>query len=160
VQDRHGRQRPEAGARDLRQGRPGGAGFRRPADHPDLGAHGRRHRRGAGRRHAPVNSIGDRVLDRSRQLGAEDAELYISRGTEFTVRVYNGEIESLVSAESRGIGLRTFRDNRVGFSYTSETDPDALDGLVDDALLNGRYNHADEANVLPVTQPADPLAGL
>jgi len=107
-----------------------------------------------------MNPIGERVLERCKRLGSEDAEVYLSRGTEFTVRVYNREIESLVSAESRGIGLRTFRDNRVGFSYTSETDPDALDGLVDDALLNGRYNHADEANVLPVTQPADPLAGL
>jgi len=107
-----------------------------------------------------VNPIGERVLERCRKLGAEDAEVYLSRGTEFTVRVYNREIESLVSAESRGIGLRTFREHRVGFSYTSETDPDALEGLVDDALLNGRYNHADEANVLPVTQPAEPLAGL
>ena len=107
-----------------------------------------------------MNPIGERVLERCKKLGSEDAEVYLSRGTEFTVRVYNREIESLVSAESRGIGLRTFREHRVGFSYTSETEPDALDGLVDDALLNGRYNHADEANVLPVPQPADPLAGL
>src|SRR5437667_10438622 len=107
-----------------------------------------------------MNPIGERVLERCKRLGSEDAEVYLSRGTEFTVRVYNREIESLVSAESRGIGLRTFREHRVGFSYTSETEPDALDSLVDDALLNGRYNHADEANVLPVTQPADPLAGL
>ena len=107
-----------------------------------------------------MNSIGDRVLDRSRQLGAEDAELYISRGTEFTVRIYNGEIESLVSAESRGVGLRTFLEHRVGFSYTSDTEPDALDALVDEALLNGRYNHADEANVLPATEMAGAVAGL
>src|SRR5207248_4035812 len=107
-----------------------------------------------------MNPIGERVLERCKKLGSEDAEVYLSRGTEFTVRVYNREIESLVSAESRGIGLRTFREHRVGFSYTSETEPDALDSLVDDALLNGRYNHADEANVLPVPQPADPLAGL
>jgi len=107
-----------------------------------------------------VNPIGDRVLERCRQLGAEDAELYISRGTEFTVRIYKGEIESLISAESRGVGLRTFLEHRVGFSYTSDTEPEALDGLVEEALLNGRYNHADEANVLPATEPADPVAGL
>jgi PmbA protein len=107
-----------------------------------------------------VNPIADRVLDRCQRLGAEDAEVYLSRGTEFTVRIYKGEIESLVSAESRGVGLRTFVEHRVGFSYTSDTDPDALDGLVDEALLNGRYNHADEANVLPTTETAEPLAGL
>jgi PmbA protein len=107
-----------------------------------------------------MNPIAESLLARCKQRGAEDAELYLSRGTEFTVRVYKGEIESLVSAESRGIGLRTFREHRVGFSYTSDFEPDALDHLVDEALLNGRYNHADEANVLPEPGPVEPLAGL
>jgi PmbA protein len=107
-----------------------------------------------------VNPIGERILARCKERGTEDAELYLSRGTEFTVRVYKGEIESLVSAESRGIGLRTFRDHRVGFSYTSDFEATALDNLVDEALLNGRYNHADEANVLPEPRTFEPLAGL
>ena len=107
-----------------------------------------------------MNPIGESVLARCKAQGAEDAELYISRGTEFTVRVYKGEIESLVSAESRGIGLRTFREHRVGFSYTSDFEPAALDSLVDEALLNGRYNHADDANVLPEPRPFEPLTGL
>jgi PmbA protein len=107
-----------------------------------------------------VNAIGERLLARCKQQGAEDAELYVSRGTEFTVRVYKGEIESLVSAESRGIGLRTFREHRVGFSYTSDFEPQALEQLVDEALVNGRYNHADEANVLPESAPFEPLDGL
>jgi PmbA protein len=107
-----------------------------------------------------VNAVGERLLARSKQQGAEEAELYLSRGTEFTVRVYKGEIESLVSAESRGIGLRTFRDHRVGFAYTSDYEPAALDQLVDEALLNGRYNHADDANALPESRPFEPLDGL
>ena len=52
-----------------------------------------------------MSSIGDRVLARCTELGAEDAEVYVSRGTEFTVRVYKGDIESLVSAESRGVAV-------------------------------------------------------
>jgi len=107
-----------------------------------------------------VNPIGERVLARCKARGAEDAEVYISGGTEFTVRVYKGEIESLVSAESRGIGVRTFLEHRVGFSYTSDTEPGALDALVDEALENGRFNHDDEANVLPETLAAQPLPGL
>ena len=92
--------------------------------------------------------------------GAEDAEVYLSRGTEFTVRVYQGEIESLVSAESRGIGLRTFVEHRVGFSYTSDLGSAALDAVVDEALENGRFNHPDDANVLPKPEPIEPLDGL
>jgi PmbA protein len=109
-----------------------------------------------------VTSIGvaERLLGRARELGAEDAEVYISSGTEFTVQVFNAEIESLVSAESRGVGLRTFREHRIGFSYTSDFQPGSLDHLVDEALENGRYNAADEANVLPAPQPIEPLDGL
>lgn len=104
--------------------------------------------------------VAERLLARARQYGAEDAEVYQSSGTEFTVQIYQGEIESLVSAESRGIGLRTFREHRVGFSYSSDLSSDGLDRLVDEALENGRYNTAEEANVLPAPEPIEPLEGL
>lgn len=102
----------------------------------------------------------ERLLARAKELGAEDAEVYVSSGTEFTVEVYQSAIESLVSAESRGVGLRTFREHRVGFSYTSDMAPQALDELVNEALENGRYNNADEANVLPDPAPIEALPGL
>ena len=107
-----------------------------------------------------MSPVADRVLARARAQGAEDAEVYVSTGTEFTVQVYKGEIESLVSAESRGIGVRTFREHRVGFSYTSDLESDGLDSLVDEALENGRYNHAEDANVLPQASLIEPLPGL
>ena len=107
-----------------------------------------------------MTPLADRLLARAKTRGAEEAEVYISTGTEFTVQVYQGEIESLVSAESRGVGMRTFREHRVGFSYTSDLEPDALDHLVDEALENGRYNHAEDANVLPETEDIQALPGL
>ena len=107
-----------------------------------------------------MSPLAERLLARAKAQGAEDAEVYVSTGTEFTVQVYKGEIESLVSAESRGLGMRTFREHRVGFSYSSDLEPDALDHLVDEALENGRYNHAEDANVLPQTEEIQPLSGL
>ena len=102
----------------------------------------------------------ERMLHTARARGAEEAEVFFSQGSEFTVKVYKGEVESLVSAESRGVGLRTLREHRMGFSYTSDTDEAALDALVDEALDNGRYNYPDEANILPALQSIDPLPGL
>ena len=107
-----------------------------------------------------MSATAERLLSRARQFGAQEAEVYISSGTEFTVQVFKGEIESLVSAESRGIGLRTFQEHRVGFSYSSDFQPGGLDRLVDEALENGRYNAAEEANVLPAPEPIEPLDGL
>lgn len=107
-----------------------------------------------------MNPIAERLLTRARAMGAEEAEAYLSRGTEFTVKVFAGQVESLVSAESRGVGLRTLREHRVGYAYTSDTDGLALDELVDEALRNGRYNHPDEANVLPDPEPIEDLPGM
>ena len=107
-----------------------------------------------------MNETEERLIARAKKFGAEEAEVYVSSGTEFTVDVFKGEIESLVSAESKGIGLRTFREHRVGFSYTSELTDDGLNRLVDEALENGRYNTAEEANVLPEVAPIEPIDGL
>lgn len=107
-----------------------------------------------------MSPLAERLLARAKSQGAEDAEVYLTTGTEFTVEVYQGEIESLVSAESRGLGVRTFREHRVGFSYTSDLEPEALDHVVDEALENGRYNHAEDANVLPDIRPIEPLPRL
>jgi PmbA protein len=107
-----------------------------------------------------MDGLAERLLERARQQGAEEAEAFFSTGTEFTVKVFKGEVESLVSASSRGLGVRTLKEHRVGFAYTAEIAPAALEALVDEALHNGRYNHADEANVLPDPAPAAPLPGL
>jgi PmbA protein len=107
-----------------------------------------------------VTPLIERTLALARARGAEEAEAFFSQGSEFTVKVFQGEVESLVSAQSRGLGLRTLTGHRMGFSYTSETDAPALETLVDEALGNGRYNFPDEANVLPGLEPIDPLTGL
>ena len=47
----------------------------------------------------------------------EDVEVYVSRGTETEVRVYEGEVESLSSATSAGAGIRVVSGGRQGFAY-------------------------------------------
>lgn len=107
-----------------------------------------------------MNPTAGRLLARAIALGADAAEVFVSSGTEFSVKVFNREIDSLVSAESRGVGVRTLKDRRVGFAYTSDLTPPSLDALVDEAMSNGRYNHPDEANQLPEVVAATPLPGL
>jgi PmbA protein len=107
-----------------------------------------------------MNPAAARLLARAQVAGAEAAEVFLSSGTEFSVKVFNREIDSVVSAESRGVGIRTLQDTRVGFAYTSDLSPASLDALADEALRNGRYNHADEANQLPPVAAAEPLDNL
>ncbi len=52
----------------------------------------------------------------------EDLEVYVSRGVETDVRAYEGEIESLSSAASAGVGIRVLSGGRQGFAYARSLD--------------------------------------
>lgn len=48
----------------------------------------------------------------------EQVEAYISRGTQTQVKAYEGEVESVSSAASAGIGVRVVASGRQGFAYS------------------------------------------
>ena len=63
-------------------------------------------------------------------------EVYVTRGTENEVRAYDGEVESLTSADSSGVGIRILlggpagEGRRLGFAWAGSLDP----AVVRDAL--------------------------
>ena len=52
----------------------------------------------------------------------EQVEAYVARGTSTSVKAYRGEVESLTSAESFGVGIRVVRDRRQGFAHCGTFD--------------------------------------
>jgi len=66
----------------------------------------------------------ERVVRRARRLGATQAEAFGERTREATVRVREGEVEDLTRAEGKGIGLRVFKEGRLGFAFTSDFSDD------------------------------------
>ncbi len=78
----------------------------------------------------------------------EEVEAYVGRSQDTSVRVYEGEIEHLTSAQSEGVGIRVIRDGRVGFAYAGSLD----EATVAEALAEARDNVA--------FGTTDPYAGL
>ena len=68
----------------------------------------------------------------------------MSRGGETEVRVYQGEVEHFVSAQSEGIGVRIIRDGRTGFAYAGTLDPSAVDEVLAEARDNVAFGTVDE----------------
>jgi PmbA protein len=66
----------------------------------------------------------------------EELEVYVSRGRELDVRAYGGEIESLSSAASAGVGVRAVTGGRQGFAYAGSLE----DAVVVDTLAEARDN--------------------
>ncbi len=74
----------------------------------------------------------------------EQVEAYLARGRETEIEVYEGQIESLSSAESAGIGVRVVAGGRQGFAYAGSLDPDLLEETLAEARDNAGFASPDE----------------
>ena len=80
----------------------------------------------------------------------EEVEVYVARGTETEVRAYDGEVESLTSATSAGIGIRLIVDHRLGFAWAGSLDESVLGTTLEEARDNAAFATADEHVMLAV----------
>ena len=88
----------------------------------------------------------------------EEVEAYVSRRSNTDVVVYGGEIESLSSATSEGVGIRVVADGRQGFAYAGSLDDDVVAETLADARDNAAFGTPDEYLGLAVPDgvaPAD-----
>ena len=74
----------------------------------------------------------------------EEVEVYVSHGRETSVRVFEGAIEQLETAESAGVGVRVISGGRQGFSYVGALDESAAKEALIEARDNARFATVDE----------------
>ncbi len=74
----------------------------------------------------------------------EQLEVYVSRGVETDVRAYEGEVESLSSAASAGVGIRVVIGGRQGFAYAGTLEESVIKQTLADARDNATFATADE----------------
>lgn len=83
-----------------------------------------------------------------RAAPGEQVEVLLSRASSTSVRVYEGEVESLTSADSSGAGIRIIRDGRLGFAHCGSLDPSVLAETLVEARDNSAFGEPDEFNGL------------
>jgi len=112
-------------------------------------------------------ALAERVVERARP--DEQVEAFVTRGGETEVRVYQGEVEHFVSAESQGVGIRVIRGGRTGFAYAATLEARAVAEVLDEARDNVRFGTVDdfaglaEPDGVPPTEQvlwSDELAGF
>jgi PmbA protein len=83
-----------------------------------------------------------------RAAKGEHLEVYVAKGNETEVRSYQGEVESLTSATTSGIGVRVLVDTpdgaRVGFASAGALSDDVIDTVLAEARDNARFATPDE----------------
>ncbi len=89
-----------------------------------------------------MQAIADRVV--AQAASGEQVEAFVARGVETDIRVYQGEIEHFVSAQSEGIGIRIIKDGRTGFAYAGTLDEAAIASVLEQARDNVSFGTPDE----------------
>jgi PmbA protein len=84
------------------------------------------------------------LADQADSANGEEVEAYVSKGNEVSIRVYDGEIEHLASAESAGIGVRVVQGHRQGFSWVASLDDASAKEALAEARDNAAYATIDE----------------
>lgn len=88
------------------------------------------------------------ALTIARQLGADSAEISISKQTGLSVNTRGGEVESIEFNKDGALGIAVYRDGRKGSSSTTDLGLEAVRSAIEAALEISRHT------------AADPFAGL
>ena len=89
------------------------------------------------------------LLDLAQRIAAdakpgEQIEAYASWHRDTEIRVFEGAIESLASAESAGVGIRVVSNGRQGFAYVGDLDERHAREALEEARDNATFASPDE----------------
>ncbi|MCY1015381.1 TldD/PmbA family protein [Pyxidicoccus sp. MSG2] len=93
--------------------------------------------------------LAKKIVQRAKKKGAQQAEAFLEVGRQGSVRVHEGQIEDLTQSTSKGVGVRVLVKGRLGFAYTSDFEPAALDHIIDQALKLAGAAAPNKLNGLP-----------
>src|SRR5947209_15191125 len=99
-------------------------------------------------------SIAERLA--AQALAGEQVEAYVARTRDTDVKVFDGDVESLSSAQTEGVGVRVVQSNRQGFAYAGSLDAEAVAEALAEARDNAGFGTEDEYLGLPEPDGATP----
>lgn len=104
--------------------------------------------------------LAEKLVQKCKKKGADEAEVLLETGRELSVEVRNGEIETVEESSSRGVGFRVFVGGKMAFSHCNDFTETALEDTIANAIEFARATTPDENNVLPEDEEITPVEGL
>jgi PmbA protein len=110
---------------------------------------------------APVSDLRELVhaaLDAATE--GEQVEAYAEEERRTEVSALRGEVEGMTFAESRGVGVRVIRDERLGYAWAADPTEDEVRAAVAAARQNAALAEPDPSNGLPDAVAVEPMPEL
>jgi PmbA protein len=92
--------------------------------------------------------------------GADQADAWCEQSVSLTIRAYEGKVENLTEATTRGVGIRAFTAGRTGYAYGSDISDAGLGAIATAATEHASVTEPDEHSGLPDDCGAGKVEGL
>ena len=100
------------------------------------------------------------LVGRGRRLGANEIEVFVQTSRNLSIRVRNGDIETIQEADAGGVGIRVLVDGSMGFSHCNDFSDSSLTDTLSRAIAFAKLTTPDEHNALPEDAPHKDVDGL
>jgi len=102
-------------------------------------------------------TLSSRILDDALQMGAEAAEVFAKTGSSTDLKMHQGRIESVATAEEEGVGVRfELAGGRWGYCYTADLSPHNVRQILEEAFRGSRESDGETAtDTLPGAPTVD-----
>jgi len=87
-------------------------------------------------------ALAERIVGQART--GEQVEAFLGRSQHTAVKVFDGAVESLSSADTQGVGIRVIVDGRQGFAYAASLEGPIIAETLDEARDNAAFGTVDE----------------
>lgn len=104
--------------------------------------------------------LSKRLVNRCLKKGSDQAEAYIESRRRLSIRVRNGEVETVQESATHGVGFRVFVKGRMAFSSCNDFSDKALDEAIYSAVQLAKKTTPDRNNVLPDDENITKVKGL
>ncbi|WP_432351998.1 TldD/PmbA family protein [Sporosarcina sp. A2] len=91
-----------------------------------------------------IEYIQEKLLTQAGNASFEEAEVYYETSKSFSVKIFEGEIDSYETSEEGGIGFRGLYNGKMGYAYTEKTDEDSITFLIERAKANAEALDEDD----------------
>ena len=79
-------------------------------------------------------SLAENLVEFGRKNGADEIEVSVYEGSEFSVDIRLGQVENLIEAGSCGLSLRIIKDQKTAFAASSDLTENTLHRLAKNAI--------------------------
>lgn len=99
--------------------------------------------------------LAERIIGEAK--AGEQVEVFLGRSHHTDVKVFDGAVESLSSADTQGVGVRVIVDGRQGFAYAASLEDSIVAETLEEARDNAAFGTVDEFLGLATPDGVEPV---